>query len=156
MFCSLRSCSCMAFPGAFNLMCSPTRSLNPINQPTSNATGHGFQHTKHHVNRHMPCGCAGKASAVAAAAPRALDSGPVQLAAADTRALLYKEESAKHLIQVRQSDIDMPVSQRPAMHTAPLHTYHSHPQHDGTWSMVHFGLEDCIVATIPTAPSHVS
>eukprot|EP00197_Chlamydomonas_leiostraca_P008797 CAMPEP_0202864636 /NCGR_PEP_ID=MMETSP1391-20130828/4798_1 /ASSEMBLY_ACC=CAM_ASM_000867 /TAXON_ID=1034604 /ORGANISM="Chlamydomonas leiostraca, Strain SAG 11-49" /LENGTH=767 /DNA_ID=CAMNT_0049544399 /DNA_START=78 /DNA_END=2381 /DNA_ORIENTATION=- len=45
----------------------------------------------------------GKAS-TAAPATRALETGPVQLAAADQKALLYKEESAKHLIQTPFGD----------------------------------------------------
>ncbi len=41
--------------------------------------------------------CAGKA--VGPATSRALDSGPVNLASADSRKLLYNEISSKHLIQ---------------------------------------------------------
>ena len=37
-------------------------------------------------------------SSSSAPATRALDSGPVHLASADTKQLLYKEVSAKHLI----------------------------------------------------------
>ncbi len=40
-------------------------------------------------------------AAATAPAVRALDSGPVQLANADSRAVLYQEQSYRHLIQVR-------------------------------------------------------
>lgn len=68
---------------------------------------------------YTPCCCAGKPSA--APQIRALETGPVQLSGVDNKQLLYKEVSARHLIQVGGLGLAAPVGCCCCSVTAGLH-----------------------------------